>query len=544
MKYIIMLLFAISLYAQKSCYTVQLLSLKNSTSNLNTLEKEEYPTQCKIMQIGSSLTLRCGCYESIKEARVALDKLQAKYKAATIATTYSYRFADTKTAPVPKVIEETPPPKESFVVEEIPLHIDEEKQEKALVVVPIGSREATLRKENRTEKTKETKEKREKREKKKYVKKRAPSYKYERYLDKLKGKAGPKSLEYKYEFGLHIAYDSLYVDEADDAYNVNDWRRVRIYHKGSFLDEKILYELEYSFSGDEHYKDIYLGYEDSIRALDLHYTLKGGNIKIPFSLEGYSTSKNSMFMERGLNDAFAINRKLGLELELSQKLGHSYINLFLSGFANSIDERIEEAAEQSGLSTRATYAYKFRKNHLLSLGGAVMLQDIEGESLKYNQASEAKFIKDKYVSVKVKDVDSSLTKNIEALYIRDKYSLQAEYSSATIESLDGSYTFSGYYLSGSYFLLGEGRRYKLETSTLAKVKERGSALELALRYSYLNLNDKDEVGGEQSDYTIGVNWYLTRELKFMLNYVIAQPKGTDEYDGRLQLIQARALLAF
>jgi len=45
-------------------------------------------------------------------------------------------------------------------------------------------------------------------------------------------------------------------------------------------------------------------------------------------------------------------------------------------------------------------------------------------------------------------------------------------------------------------------------------------------------------------YNYGLNWYVSDELKVMLNYVIAQPKDTDEYDGLLQIVQGRVLFAF
>jgi phosphate-selective porin OprO/OprP len=70
------------------------------------------------------------------------------------------------------------------------------------------------------------------------------------------------------------------------------------------------------------------------------------------------------------------------------------------------------------------------------------------------------------------------------------------------------------------------------------------SVEVAFRYSYLNLNDKDEHGGMQTDYTYGLNWYISKELKVMANYIVAKPKETDEYDGLLQIVQARILFAF
>jgi len=46
------------------------------------------------MEIGKSLTVRCGCVEKKQEARKILKDVQPQYKQAIVITTYSYRFKD------------------------------------------------------------------------------------------------------------------------------------------------------------------------------------------------------------------------------------------------------------------------------------------------------------------------------------------------------------------------------------------------------------------------------------------------------------------
>ncbi len=377
-----------------------------------------------------------------------------------------------------------------------------------------------------------------------YVKKQPNTYDYELYLKKLENKKGTNSLGLKYKFGAQISYDAAYIDSDPLKYESARYRRVRINNEGSLFNDKLLYEIEYSLTGNNHYKDIYIANKGKIKPLGMKYRVKLGNIKVPFSLESYSSSKYISFMERSLGDTFCESRKLGAEFLLSKKIKDHRINLFGALLSNSVDERRDKEVEKQKYVSRLTYGYKFEKNHLLHLGGSFIYTDANRDTIQYSQLSESDMINDKYVSVKVKDVDNTKKYALETLYINDRFSFQSEYFSSSIDSLVDSYNFEGYYLQGSYFILGSGKKFKRSTSTLSKIKpNKDGAVELAFRYSHVDLNDKDEAGGIQDDISYGVNYYVSKELKFMLNYVLARPQS-DRYDGQLQILQARALFAF
>ena len=94
MKLITLALVTVVLYGSDTCYTVQLLSTNSSKNNTKMLEGREYPDECKLMEIGSTLTVRCGCFEKIDTAQKELPKFKSKYKEAVVASTYKYRFDD------------------------------------------------------------------------------------------------------------------------------------------------------------------------------------------------------------------------------------------------------------------------------------------------------------------------------------------------------------------------------------------------------------------------------------------------------------------
>lgn len=87
--------------------------------------------------------------------------------------------------------------------------------------------------------------------------------------------------------------------------------------------------------------------------------------------------------------------------------------------------------------------------------------------------------------------------------------------------------FSGFYVQGAWTLTGQPRRYSTATGTFDAPKVdkpfslKGHAwgvLELAARYSELDLNDGPVRGGEQQGFTLSLNWYPNNAVRFQANF--------------------------
>jgi phosphate-selective porin OprO/OprP len=139
----------------------------------------------------------------------------------------------------------------------------------------------------------------------------------------------------------------------------------------------------------------------------------------------------------------------------------------------------------------------------------------------------------------------------ELFYIRGPFSVMAEWAFAQAEDAQvpvtvrgrtanvvGNRNFNGGYITVSYFLTGETRTYDRTygregtfyverpfTNAYFKRGEDGSwlyglgAWEVAARYSYVNLNDGPVNGGIFSGWTVGLNWYLSSNLKVQFEYL-------------------------
>lgn len=115
----------------------------------------------------------------------------------------------------------------------------------------------------------------------------------------------------------------------------------------------------------------------------------------------------------------------------------------------------------------------------------------------------------------------------------------------------GTSRFDGWYAQAALPLLpwNGKRRRSAETGTWRRPATRGwagldghpGALELAARYSTVDLNDGAVRGGTQSIWTVGLNWYLSENLKVQTQY----QNGRVALDGPDRLFQAWAVrLAF
>lgn len=103
----------------------------------------------------------------------------------------------------------------------------------------------------------------------------------------------------------------------------------------------------------------------------------------------------------------------------------------------------------------------------------------------------------------------------EMAFVYGPFSLQGEYIYANTDApqVDDP-NFYAYTFAVSYWLTGETRRFKTDVAEFDRVKPKRNLLqgggcgawELALRYSYLDLNDGLVLGGKLSDVTVGLNW--------------------------------------
>ena len=123
----------------------------------------------------------------------------------------------------------------------------------------------------------------------------------------------------------------------------------------------------------------------------------------------------------------------------------------------------------------------------------------------------------------LKDADRIDRQGLEGLWIRGPWSVQGEYLRADTHFDDGkpAYRADGYYAFASWVLTGESRPYSDGNVGNVVPSRAWGALELAARYSSVDLDNGSVLGGREHDWTLGLNWYLGKHLKFQANYIRA-----------------------
>ncbi len=130
--------------------------------------------------------------------------------------------------------------------------------------------------------------------------------------------------------------------------------------------------------------------------------------------------------------------------------------------------------------------------------------------------------------------------NGEALAMWGPATLEGEYYQATVQRVptatdfgaptQGNPRFHGWHVEAAYVLTGEHRVYDFETGTLRNPKPcaKTGAWEVAARYSFVNMVDKNVYGGSEHNTTLGLNWFVNDHVKVSANYIRANihPTGT------------------
>lgn len=355
--------------------------------------------------------------------------------------------------------------------------------------------------------------------------------------------------EFKFRAGGRIQVDgATYSEDVSRHNDGTELRRVRLFAQGT-LWQHWNYKLQYDFTGSgiDGLQDAYIDY----RGLK-PVSVKFGHFKEPFGLQNMTSSKYVAFTERALISAFSPGRNIGIQLGTH---GENW-SLNAGVFGQGRDGALADEDEGMAVSGRATYSPKLSADTRIHLGAALSHRETGSvDSLRFRERPESHLTNQRLVDTGSINADNFLRVGLEAALVSGPFSLESEYnyidlnrSGSTLPDLD----FSGYYVQGSWFITGESIPYNASKGTFGKPRINGivgkggmGALQLAMRFSSLDLNDADISGGEEQNFTVGLNWYTTPNIRLSANYVnVLDVKGGTAAGDEPDAFQVRAQVEF
>jgi len=309
-------------------------------------------------------------------------------------------------------------------------------------------------------------------------------------------------------------------------------RRARLGMEGAMWKHWI-WKLEMDFAEDSlSTKDAFIGYKSG------NWWIKTGQSHIPYGLSTISSSKYMTFIERPLlaDGPLQPSRSLGVAGFMHDPNGVRW-TLHTGIFGGAVGSGGAGATDEFNVAARGTFVpFMQDKNHLASIGAGVWYRNALDKATTIAQrpgvfrSGDSTFQR---VAFGTGDVDS-LGFNIEGLAVMGPFGLKAEYSRLNVDSPAGDVDLDGYYGEASWFMTGESLNYDTKKAQFGSVSPKGvvgkggvGAWQVAVRYDVLDLSEGDIIGsdgegtfgGEQHVITAGLNWYVNKNMRFMLDYV-------------------------
>ncbi|RED16601.1 OprO/OprP family phosphate-selective porin [Parasphingopyxis lamellibrachiae] len=324
-----------------------------------------------------------------------------------------------------------------------------------------------------------------------------------------------------------IQYDMGYVSGRDRLMDPglgwsNELRRGRIGVRGA-IPGGFEYKVEVDFAGnDVTLTDALISYD----AGDFKITVGQHN---PFqSLEELTSSRFTSFIERAaFTDAFGFERRVGLSVNYA----NGDFRWDGGVFTSNIDDLTSDEQDSYSFDTRAVYSPEVGGAQL-HFGGSLHWRDLQSQpGNRYRQRPLVHSTDTRMIATPTLPVTEETSYGLEAAVIRGPFHAVAEvhWLEAELFGMTDPTFFGGYAEAGLFLTPGDTRGYsggKFNRTRPARTVDEGGigAVQINVRYDYLDLNDAGVVGGQQNLIGASVIWTPIDHARLSLSY------GHIEYD--------------
>jgi len=319
-------------------------------------------------------------------------------------------------------------------------------------------------------------------------------------------------------------------DDKRDHPDGAEFRRARLGMKGQIAKD-FGYKAEIDFANEGvNFKDVYMNYT----GID-NTEIRIGNFKPPLGLEELTSGNDITFIERSAaTSAFATGEIIGAGV-----LTHGENWSVSTGLFNDDAGRQSSGDEAWSAGVRGTFSPLHEKDRIAHIGGSATYRkpDQANDTFDFDATAENALQTVDSVSANFTDADNAQLYGLEAAVALGPFSAQGEYFLVDVERTNGrsNHDFSGGYAQASWVLTGESRSYSAKDGKFGTIQLANAfnprngdwgAVEMAARYSTIDVTDQDISGGKMDNYTLGANWYLNNNMRLMANYIFVDTDNT------------------
>lgn len=365
-----------------------------------------------------------------------------------------------------------------------------------------------------------------------------------------------KDAKYKFWFDIRVQGDAaVYFGYDKNLVKIGNGimlRRTRFAVKAQ-IDKNWYGELDTDWtSGTPEIKDAILAF-NGVKGLEI----KLGNFKENFSVQRNSTSRYLQFLERPMVTYLAPSRHLGLNVRYTLPYLWASAGVFGPELKGSEEmTTMEDGNKTLGLSEGLSYTGKLLakplfmfKDASLQVGGAFSWRDpkltnTDGyNTARYSARNSTAINRKKFLDTDaIAGVDHEIAWTVEAAGHWKGLRYEAAYISRSAyvrpdAPVQGVQTASGWYVQAGWLLCGGHQNYDSDGAKYTRITQgkNWGDLELCLRYETVDFNcSKYYMGGSAQAVAVGLNYYCTPNVKFMINYQYnmndkyANGKGSDD----------------
>jgi phosphate-selective porin OprO/OprP len=310
------------------------------------------------------------------------------------------------------------------------------------------------------------------------------------------------------------------------------FRRARLCFQGTVTD-RFEFKFQYDFADTNKVKiaDVW----GEVKKVPVAGNVRVGQFYEPLSQEQLTSDFDADFMERSVMNALSPARNIGVAAH------ESYDGRVIAWVGAFVDDGSGDTATAQRDGDHAFTAHLAGlpvdaddDKTLLHVGGSVSYRMPTAGTVVYSARPESSLAPVFITTGNLTDVDKVLLLGCELSGQLGPVHASTEYLASQLDSeTRNDPNFAGYMAGAGWFLTGESMGYNhvdgvFTAPKVGKALGNGDglgALELCARYSHLDLTGGTVRGGSITDVIVGVNWFLSNNIKVAVDGVNSRVDG-------------------